>query len=141
MIVSDYAIELVKSFEELSLEAYLCPAGVWTIGYGHTHGVKEGDKIDEQRADYLLKSDMSVFSDYVLNMVTYDISQNQFDALSSLVFNIGPTNFKNSTLLKKLNKGDSKGASSEFSKWRKGGGVILKGLVQRRKTEKELFDE
>ena len=136
-------IELIKKFEGLRLESYLCPAGVPTIGYGHTEGVKLGQKITEDKANQLLADDFLKFETDVASFVKVPIKENQLDALVSFAFNLGINNLRNSTLLKKLNRWDYAGAATEFDKWvfAKVNGVSTKlnGLVKRRAAEKELF--
>jgi lysozyme len=131
--------EIIKQFEGLRLEAYKCPADVWTIGYGHTNKVKPGDAITEGEADILLALDVQEAERAVSSYVDVDINQNQFDALVSFVYNLGAGNFKSSTLLKKLNQGDYLGAANEFQRWNKAGGKVLRGLVRRREAEANLF--
>lgn len=132
------AIEIIKHFEGCKLERYICPAGVPTIGYGHT-GDDLPEKITMKEADKLLRQDMERFYKAVDTFVTRDITENQREALVSFTFNVGQGNLSRSTLLRLLNKGDILGAANEFPKWRKAGGKILKGLVRRRKAERELF--
>ena len=133
------AIPLIKEFEGCKLKAYLCPAGVWTIGYGHTDGVKEGDEITQQEADRLLANDVHSFSAGVQRLVTSDINRNQLGALTSFAFNVGLGNLRHSTLLRLVNKGDFVGAANQFSRWNKAGGKVLAGLTRRREAEKKLF--
>jgi lysozyme len=111
---------------------------VWTIGYGHTEGVKEGDTITREQAEELFKNDFKKYSSCLKN-VTVPLNDNEKVALISFVYNVGPGAFKNSTLLKKLNKGDKKGAADEFDRWIYQKGKKLDGLVNRRKREKDLF--
>lgn len=132
-------LSLIRQHEGLRLEAYKCPGDVWTIGYGHTLDVKEGDKITESQAIKLLLQDVERAEMAVNRLVLVELNQNQFDALVSLAFNIGAGAFKRSTLLKRLNEGNYLAAAAEFKKWRKGGGKVLPGLVKRRKEESELF--
>jgi lysozyme len=137
-------IELINSFEKCILEAYKCPAKVFTIGYGHTgfvdgKPITDGMKITETKAIELRTKDLEKFEKSVSSLVTVKLNQNQFDALVSFSYNVGVGNLKSSTLLKKLNKGDYIGASKEFIKWNKGGGMVLPGLIRRRKAETELF--
>ncbi len=132
-----YAI--IKEFEGLRLEAYKCPAGVLTIGYGHTKGVKVNQKISEKEADRLFAQDIKEFEGYIDRMVKVDLTSNQYEALVSFVYNIGPGAFMHSTLLKKLNAGDYKGAQGQFIRWNKAGGKTLPGLTRRRKAEAKLF--
>jgi lysozyme len=141
MKISDAGLELIKSFEGLYLKAYLCPAKVWTIGYGHTLGVMPGDVITKDQAEALLRKDLEQFEAVVNRSVSVPITQAQFDSLVSLCYNIGAKAFVTSTLLKKLNAGDYAGAAAEFEKWNKAGGVILPGLAKRRKKERELFEK
>ena len=147
MKISDRGLELIKEFEGFSANAYLCPAGKPTIGYGstfYTDGktkVTWKDKpISEEEATRLLGS--VIFSDfYIYVYVDMDIqlTQNQFDALTSFAYNIGMGNFAKSTLLKRVNAKDFIGAGNEFLKWNKSGGKPLLGLTRRRQREKELF--
>lgn len=130
---------LIKQFEGLRLNAYKCSANVWTIGYGHTGNVNESDTITLQEAKDLLESDLEPFCDGINRVVTVDLTQNQFNALVSLAYNIGLGNFKSSTLLRLLNSGDYLSAANEFPKWRKADGKIIAGLETRRKIERELF--
>lgn len=138
MKISSKGIELIKSFEGCRLSAYKCPAGVWTIGYGHTLGVTKGQKITAQQAEDLLKGDLEVFED---NVDTHDLNLTigQYDALVSFSFNVGMTALNRSTLLKKLKAGDTQGSADEFLKWNKAGGKVLLGLIARRKAERRLF--
>jgi len=131
--------DIIKACEGLRLDAYLCPANVWTIGYGHTRTAKSGLHIDESEAENLLRIDLAQTELFVSRYVHLELNQNQFDALCSLVFNIGSGNFKASTLRMKLNRGDIEGAAAEFPKWRKAGGRVLPGLVKRRALEQALF--
>ena len=139
MKISEKGLKLIKSFETLRLEAYLCPAGVWTIGYGHTSNVKKGQKINELCAETFLTIDLQKCEYAINTSVTVPLNQNQFDSLVSFVFNIGVCAFKKSTLLKKLNNGDYIRAADELDKWIYSKSKILNGLVRRRNKEKELF--
>lgn len=136
---------LLKRFEGCRLKAYLCPAGVWTIGYGNTFyedgtKVKEGDVITQQRADELAKFIVEQFADSIRAMIKQPLNENQFSACVSLAYNIGTGGFKKSSVLRKLNvnPNDSTIADS-FRMWNKGGGVVLKGLVNRREAEIQLY--
>lgn len=131
--------EIIKEFEGLRLEAYKCPADVWTIGYGHTRAVFPGDAITEKEADAFLSEDLEDAEDAVNAYVDVELNQNQFDALVSFVYNLGSGNFKSSTLLRKLNGGDYLGAANEFKRWNKAGGIVLNGLIRRRDAEANLF--
>jgi len=131
--------EIVKHFEDCKLEAYLCPAGVPTIGWGHTKGVKLGDKITQDKADSLFEQDYHEAEQQVQEVVTAFLSDQQLGALTSFVFNLGIGQLKVSTLLKKLNQNDYKGAAEEFRKWIYSKGKILPGLVKRREMERMVF--
>lgn len=144
MKISDVGIRLISSFEDLKLVSYLCPANVWTIGFGTTvypsgKKVKQGEKCTPQQANEYFAHDLKRFESAVNNLVKAPLSQNQFDALVSLTYNIGETAFSKSTLLKKLNAKDYAGAADQFPRWNKGGGKVLKGLVRRRADERALF--
>ena len=144
MKTSSNGTALIKEFEGFMASAYLCPAVVWTIGIGTTvypNGtkVKKGDKCTQEQALEYLQHDLKSFEKTVNDSVKVPLSQNQFDALVSLSYNIGSGAFKNSTLLKKLNAKDYAGASDQFLVWNKGGGKVLKGLVKRRASERALF--
>lgn len=134
----------IKAYEGLRLEAYRCSANVWTIGWGHTEGVKDGDRITIGQAELFLTGDLVQYEKALNNLVKVPLNQNQFDALISLIFNIGITAFKNSTLLRKLNTNDYVGASEQFLVWNKitlnGIKKTSQGLSNRRQAEKELFD-
>lgn len=143
-------VNLVKAFEGLHkvledgmVRAYRCPAGKWTIGYGHTKGVRSGMKITKEQAEDFLYEDLDLHGEVVNRLVTVELTQAQFDALTSFVFNLGEPNFAGSTLLKKLNKGDYDGAALEFGKWNKAreNGVLkaFPGLTRRRTAEAALF--
>ncbi len=141
MKTSYKGINLIKRFEGLRLEAYRCPAGVWTIGYGHTKGVKEGDIITEEQAEHFLKKDLEPV-EKVVNRECMGINQNQFDALVSFVFNVGETAFCRSTLLKCVKANPANlNIKGEFARWNKAGGMILAGLLRRRRAETELYFE
>ena len=141
MKTSNNGIDLIKKFEGCSLTSYKCPAGVYTIGYGHTNGVKNLDKITQEEAEKLLIDDLKVFETTINSHVlpNYPLNQNEFDALVSLVFNIGITNFKNSTMLKKLIEKDKERVAKQFDFWVYAKGFKLAGLVKRRQAEKKLF--
>ena len=142
MNINGKGLDIIKEAEGCQLEAYICPAGVLTIGYGHTGpDVVEGMVINHQQADLMLKRDVKRFERCIQNCVIVPLNENQFSALVSFTFNVGCESFKKSTLLKKLNAGDTIGASNEFKKWVNGGGKPLRGLVARREEEAELFLE
>lgn len=132
-------INLIKHFEGCELEAYKCPAGVWTIGYGHIKGVQQGDVITEQQADDMLVEELEEYENYIHNLVSCPLNQNQFDALVSWVYNLGSSNLQASTLLKVLNAGDYAGVPAQMLRWNKAGGKVLEGLTRRRQAEADLF--
>jgi lysozyme len=134
-------IALIKRFEGLRLEAYLCPAGVWTIGYGHTgNNVLPGSKITEHQANAILDVDLDKFERGVEALLPgVPLTDNEFAALVSLSFNIGLSRFEKSTLREKLLLRDKPGAAAEFLKWRLAAGKVLPGLVKRRAAERALF--
>ena len=137
---SSKGLELIKHFEGCELKAYVCPAGVLTIGYGHTGPeVQPGMEITTSEAEELLKTDLIRFERIVDNHVTVPIKQCQFDALVSFTFNCGGDAFKNSTLLRLLNAKDYEGAAGQFGRWVNGPDGALAGLVRRREAEEELF--
>lgn len=141
--ISKKGLDLIKKYEGLRLEAYKDSAGILTIGYGHTKTVKPGMVINQDMANLLLKTDVMDAETAVRDLVNIELTQNQFDALVSFVFNVGRRNFERSTLLKKLNDGKILEAGEEFMKWTKarqpGGLRELPGLVKRRAEEKVLF--
>ena len=139
MNISQEGLSLIKKFEGCELEAYKCAAGVWTIGYGSTKGVKEGDSIIQEEADKLLLHEMEEYEGYINDMVNVNLEQNQFDAMVSWVFNLGPANLKASTLLKVLNAKDYEGVPAQIKRWNKAGGKVLQGLIRRREAESLLF--
>jgi len=145
MHVSDEGFELIKHFEGCELEAYKCAAGVWTIGYGHTKDVQEGDKWDKEKAEFMLWRELEdEYEQYVNDLVTVPMNQCQFDALVSWVYNLGPANLKSSTLLKCLNLGDYNGVPEQIKRWNKatvnGERKVLPGLTRRREAEAEMFE-
>lgn len=139
MKISQAGLDLIKEFEGFEPEAYLCPAGIWTIGYGHTGDVSEGQTVTEEEAEELLRQDVAFAEDAVTDYVEGDLTQGQFDALVCFVFNIGAGAFRDSTLLRLLNQGDNEGAAEQFLRWNKAGGKVLSGLTRRREAERELF--
>ena len=139
-------IELIKKFEGFMSKPYKCPAGVPTIGYGATFypdgkKVTMSDKsITVQEGTALLASMLTTFEQYVDSYCIDSINQNQFDALVSFCYNLGPNNLKSSTLLKKVNLNPKdQSIRAEFMKWNKAGGRVLKGLTTRRTAEADLY--
>ena len=140
MNLSDKGLDLIKEFEGLRLEAYQPVAGDrWTIGYGTTLGVKEGDSIDLDAANRFLKLDVVKFERCVNISVTHVQKQNEFDACVCLAYNIGCAAFSDSTLVKMANTGNLVGAANQFLRWDKFRGKPLAGLSRRRERERKLF--
>lgn len=139
MNTSAEGIALIKKFEGCELKAYQCSAGVWTIGYGHTKGVEEGDTISKDEAEEMLVEELHEYENYVNEYVNVALSQNQFDALVSWVYNLGPANLKSSTMLKVLNEGKYEDVPAQMKRWNKAGGKVLDGLVRRREAEALLY--
>jgi lysozyme len=153
------AVALIKKYEGLRLTAYLCPAKVWTIGWGHTGDVKRGDKITEHQAEAILDVDLDTSERIVGSAVKVTLTENQFSALVSFVLNVGPgrkagtlgpkddgedgfvvlKSGKPSTFLRLLNAGDTSGAAEEFLKWKYAAGRVMPGLLKRRIEERALF--
>lgn len=147
---SQVGIDLIKKFEGLHrvgkdglVRAYRDPVGIWTIGYGSIKGVRSGMTITKEQADDLLVEDVARHEQYVKQYVKVPLTQNQFDALSSFVFNVGPGNFRKSTLLKRLNRGAYDEVPGQLQRWNKarvkGNLTVLNGLVRRRAAEAALF--
>lgn len=147
MQVSDAGIELIKSFEGFRANAYPDPKSggdPWTVGYGSTkfpsgRPVKKGDYVTPAQAEMYLREDVKKFANSVDALVTVPLKQCQYDALVSFVYNLGATNFRSSTLLKKLNAKDYKGAADEFLRWVSPGSSVEAGLRRRRTAERNLF--
>lgn len=142
MSISDRGVALIAKYEGCRLDAYLCPAGKWTIGYGHTAGVKPGDRLPTAEAALkLLKDDLKVYGNYVNDcvkkgLIAFPLTQNQFDALTSFCYNCGNGN------LKKLVSGrDANTIGEKILLYDKGGGKVLAGLSRRRKEERALFQQ
>lgn len=144
MVVSLSGVDLICGFEGKRLVAYDDGVGVWTIGFGTTvypNGikVKKGDTCTEAQAKAYMAHDLKKFESAVNNAVKVSLNQNQFDALVSLAYNIGTGAFSKSTLVKKLNANDIRGAADQFDVWVNAGGKRMQGLVNRRAKEKALF--
>lgn len=144
MRTSAAGLDLIKSFEGLELAAYLCPAGVWTIGYGHTDAagppkVVPGMTVTRNEAESLLKSDLIKYERAVSSAVKVPLTQNQFDALVSFTYNCGIGALQKSTLLKRLKRGEYDAVPAELMKWNKAGGKELAGLTRRRRAEAKLW--
>jgi lysozyme len=146
MHLSQNGLTLIKKFEGFRANPYLCSAGIPTIGYGSTYyengvRVKLSDSpISEEWAEELLKKNV-VHYDLAVNSLTRDdITQNQYDALVSFAYNVGVTNFKNSTLLKRVNANPKDpNITNQFMKWIRAGGRVIKGLILRRREEAQLY--
>jgi lysozyme len=140
-------VELIKACEGFRSRAYICPAGVWTIGWGATRDLagnrvtKETPDIDEEEAEQILARDLVKFAGAVDRLVTVSIGQRQRAALASFAFNLGAGQLKCSTLLRKINGDEWQDVPKEFMKWVYGGGRILPGLQRRRRMEVELWLE
>ena len=140
MNISENGLKLIKNFEGCRLKAYKCPAGIWTIGYGHTgRDVKEGLIITQAQAEHYLKNDVIIHSANVSRLVKVPINQNQFDALVSFEYNVGYGNFAASTMLKLINQNKFNDAAQQFDRWVFANKIKLQGLVKRRSAEKNLF--
>ena len=145
MHINERGIELVKSFEGISLKPYLCPANVWTVGYGATRS-RTGRPIDqdmepitEAEAEALLIRDLESSEGWVRRLIKTALTENQYSALVSFTFNVGAGALQRSTLRMKLNREEVENTATEFPKWRIAGGRILAGLVRRRAVERALF--
>jgi lysozyme len=144
MRTSSAGIELIKEFEGKRLTAYYCPAGVLTIGYGHTSSagepqVVQGMKITEEEASEILKADLRAYERTVDDAVNVALKQHQFDALVSFCYNVGQSAFRKSTLVRRLNRGDHAAIPQELMKWTKTNGRELAGLVRRRRAEAKMW--
>ena len=139
MNISNEGISLIKKFEGCELESYQDAVGVWTIGYGHTKNVKEGMTISKEQADNMLLNELDEYCEYVEKAVDVTLKQNEFDALVSWTYNLGPTNLNDSTMLKVLNNKDFQEVPNQIKRWNKAGGKVLQGLVRRREAEALLF--
>jgi lysozyme len=145
MKTNQLGIKLLHDFESCVLTAYLCPANVWTIGWGNTYyadgsKVKQGDKITQQMADRLFEVILGRFEDQVTPLIKSKVSENQYSAVLSFTYNLGVGNLKSSTLLKKINANpDDPTIANEFAKWKNAGGKPSNGLIRRRKAESDLY--
>ena len=138
MQVSPSGIDFIKANEGCVLRAYQDGGGVWTIGVGHTGGVKPHDKITQEQADALLRLDLG-YAQKCVNEHALPCNQNQFDALVDFVFNIGPSQFLTSTLLRLHKAGNYDKAAAEFPNWKYDNGKIVPGLIKRREKERALY--
>ena len=140
MKISSDGLELIKHFEGCETTAYQDSVGVWTIGYGHTKNVEEGQTCSIEDAETMLADEMDEYEGYINNMVKVDLEQHEFDALVAWVYNLGPTNLGESTMLKVLNGGQFDRVHSEMKRWNRAGGQVLEGLVRRRTAEALMFE-
>lgn len=146
LTISDEGISLIKRYEGYKTTPYRCPAGLYTVGYGHVigNGLQLPDEWNRTfslgEIDELLRTDLARFERGVLHYCTVYLTQSQFDSLVSFSFNLGLGVLQRSTLRQKLNRGDYDGASKEFLKYTRAGGKVLKGLVRRRQAEYNLFN-
>ncbi|MEM9809724.1 MAG: glycoside hydrolase family protein [Pseudomonadota bacterium] len=144
MQIGQNGVDLIKRWEGLELEAYQDVVGIWTIGYGHTDEagppeVTPGMVISEREAEDILRRDLGQYEDAVNRAVKVDITQDMFDALVSITFNIGPTAMRRSTFIKRLNTKDYEGCAEAMTWWNKAGGQVVRGLQNRRNDEAALF--
>lgn len=130
---------LTEQFEGCKLAAYRNKGDVWTIGYGHTRGVKQGDTCTQAQADAWLLEDIALVADAINRDITVPLTQGEFDALCDFGFNLGVHALEGSTLWRKLNAGDYQGAAAEFPRWDMSGGQHIVGLLRRRQAEVALF--
>ena len=140
--VSERGIDLIRHHEGCRLDAYQDSAGVWTIGYGHTgSAAQEGARITQAEAEDLLRADLASAESGVADLVSADLSQSQYDALVSFVFNVGRSALASSTLVERLNDGIVLKVPQELCRWIYAGGARSKGLARRRVAEAALFLE
>lgn len=147
MNVSDRAVELNADFEGFFENAYLCPAKVWTVGYGTTYlngrPVRPGDKMTKTEAKAYMKKELQEYLQNALKYVNKEIAaklnQNQLDSIALFTYNVGVGNFAKSSFLKLMNAGDLVGAPEKMLLWDKAKGKVLRGLQRRRKVERDLF--
>ncbi len=139
MKASQVAFDLIKEFEGLRLRSYKCSAGIWTIGWGSTENVTPNMVIDTAEAQHRFLDDMEEVDKALGRLLKVELTQYQYDALASFVFNLGASNLAQSTLLKRLNAGRLVDAANELLKWTRASGKIVPGLVRRRSIERDLF--
>lgn len=137
---AELAADFIEQWEGFKGEAYKCPAGLWTIGFGHTEGVKQGDVVTYKEAYELLCKDIQQRVKELAPYINVSVTSGQFIALCSLAFNVGVGSVTRSQLLRKLNAGDIEGAAAEFlNGWNTANGVVLDGLTRRRQAEAKIF--
>lgn len=136
---NEAGLALLRAAEGLRLAAYKCPAGFWTIGYGHTLTARPGMVITRPEADRLLKKDIKRFEDHINALVCVPLTGNQFSALVSFIYNIGPSAFSTSALRRNLNHGWYEQVPVQLKRWNKANGRVLAGLTRRREAEAALW--
>ena len=145
LLFSEYdpaiAADFIGKWEGCKLTAYKCPAGVWTIGYGHTKGVYEGQTITQEDADNLLRDDLTRFAGELIPLIKVKVTEGQFIALMSFAYNFGVTKFRRSSVLRNLNNGAIQAAADALLLWVSPGSSYEKGLRKRRNAERKLFLE
>lgn len=140
MTINDKGLSLIKQFEGLSLTVYKDAVGLATVGWGHMdRGMAVGSTISLDEANRLLRDDLKMTEDGIGRLLTVSVTSNEFSALVCFAFNVGLANLKSSTLLRKVNSGDSKAAADEFQRWNRAAGRVLAGLTKRREAERQLF--
>ncbi|MEJ0062415.1 MAG: lysozyme [Alphaproteobacteria bacterium] len=138
--INQAGLRLIKDFEGLRLTAYLCPAKIWTIGYGHTQAARPGMTITAEQAELLLEDDLHPIEQHVEKSAQVPLGDNQFSALVCFAFNVGRTNFSQSTLLRLLNRGWYEQVPAQLSRWNRARGEALGGLARRRAAEARLWN-
>ena len=142
MKTNDKGLALIRQFEGCRLKAYQCPAGVWTIGYGWTHGVKPNDHWTQSHAEEMLIKGLDQYENAVQSAIGMNkTTTNQFSAFVSICYNIGVGNFVKSSMLRHHKAGDYAKAADAFLLWNKAGGKVLNGLIKRRQAERALYLE
>ena len=141
MKTNQRAQQIIKSSEGLYLKSYQCPSKIWTIGWGHTAGVKPGQTIAREQAEQFFQEDIEQKERFVNRLLSVSLNDNQYSALVSLAFNLRETDFKTSTLLKVINANpnDREGVSQQWVRWNKSNGKVLRGLTIRREMELDLY--
>lgn len=139
MQINAKGLALMKAFEGCELKAYKDQAGVWTIGYGHTKDVVPGMVITQEEAEEYFKEDLLDFEEGVSDLLTIEVTDNQFSALVSFAYNLGLGSLKKSHLLSFLNQGMAEKAATQFVKWDLVNGIPDKGILRRREAERDLF--
>ena len=138
-MLEDGDLNFIREVEGFNREAYQDEGGVWTIGYGHTREVKEGDTISTHKANLYLNTDLIIFEIQLQKLLRVDLTDNQYLALLSFIYNIGATQFADSTVLKYVNEGKFELVPDELRKWNKVNNEVSLGLTRRREKEANLF--